>query len=230
MLARLDWMTLQPHRIVDIGCGIAETTAQLQTRYPQADVIAIDIAEPMLQHAKQHSLQKPLTYLCADTMSLPLKDQSVDLLFANFLLPWCEDILSVLQEWHRVLRPEGLLMFSMLGPDTLQEWREVFSEQIIPRVIDMHDVGDLLMREGFADPVLEVDYYTTTYREVNRLLYELEASGMTTSLTNVTMPSNALLSVTYEIVYAHAFGSDTNKKEISSSNEIKIPLSQLRRK
>ncbi|TAK75366.1 MAG: methyltransferase domain-containing protein, partial [Gammaproteobacteria bacterium] len=174
MLTRLDWMTLQPKTIVDIGCGTGGLSLQLQERYPEAKVIAIDITESMLRQAKS-----PLTRLCADAVALPLKSQSVDLLFANFLLPWCHtDIKKVLQEWRRVLRVEGLLMLTALGPDTLREWRGVLNEADTPPLIDMHDIGDVLMEAGFSDPVLDVDYYTTTYREVNQLLYELKASGM----------------------------------------------------
>jgi malonyl-CoA O-methyltransferase len=120
MLARLEWVTLQPNIILDVGCGTGQGTQLLQQRYPEAQIIALDNAYPMLQFTKQQA--SSTVSVCADAAQLPLVSHSVDLIFANLLLPWCADIASVLSEWRRVLRPEGLLMFSSLGPDTLAAW------------------------------------------------------------------------------------------------------------
>ena len=122
MLARLDWMTLKPRVIVDLGGGTGEMSVRLQQRYQDAHVITLALSEDMLQHAKQHA--STLSCVCADAVSLPLPNHSVDLLFANLLVPWQVDIES-LCEWRRVLRPDGLLMFSAFGPDTLKEWQAI---------------------------------------------------------------------------------------------------------
>ena len=88
--------------------------------------------------------------MCADAEKLPLRNQTVDLIFANFLLPWHNDFTVLLREWKRVLRPDGLLMLTALGPDTLREWRGTFAEAHLPLLVDMHDIGDVLLQEGFC--------------------------------------------------------------------------------
>jgi malonyl-CoA O-methyltransferase len=93
-------------------------------------------------------------------------------------LPWVSDVESMLREWRRVLRPDGLLVFTSLGPDTLQAWRIYLGDYTIPNFIDMHEIGDMLTRARFSDPVMDVEYYTLTYSEPSTLLSELQASGM----------------------------------------------------
>src|SRR5580704_6628012 len=78
MLSRLEWVTLQPKRILDIGCGTGQSVQLLQQRYPTAEIIALDIAYPMLQFARQQALTP--TYVCADANLLPLPDASADLI------------------------------------------------------------------------------------------------------------------------------------------------------
>ncbi len=231
MLARLELMTVAPKVIVDVGCGTGELSAKLHSRYPQANMIHLDLSELMLAQVKTSKL------VCADAEKLPLRDQSVDLVFANLLLPWCHDFAAVLREWRRVLRPEGLLIFSALGLDTLQEWRGLLQEDEIPLLADMHDIGDMLLQEGFTDPVLDVDHYTTTYRDKKRLLHELRASGMWTPadeqradhVANEIKLSDDVFAVTYEIIHAHTFVPELNSG-ISPSDDgvVRVPLSHLR--
>jgi malonyl-CoA O-methyltransferase len=232
MLARLDWMTLKPRVIVDMGCGTGEMSALLQQRYPDAQVLALDMSQSMVQSLKQKA---PQSYgICADGETLPLRNQTVDLIFANFLLPWHDDFTLLLREWMRVLRPEGLLLFTALGPDTLREWRAIFDDAHIPLLVDMHDIGDVLLKEGFADPVLDVDYYTMTYRDKNRLMSELRASGMLSSdqsdLCGVAPSDDGTWAVTYEVIHAHAF-TRAASEEVSASADgiVRVPISHLRR-
>lgn len=235
MLLRLEWMTLKPKVILDAGCGTGAVTAQLQKRYPDAQLIAIDHSPDMLAYAKAHCPN--LTYHCTDAAVLPLPDQSVDLVFANFLVPWHADITSLLREWKRVLREDGLLIFTALGPDTLKEWRGVLSEDVSPLLVDMHDVGDGLLQAGFMDPVLDVDHYTMTYRDQEKLLYELHASGMIGArlscekITTVPKTDEGTWPVTYEVIYAHAF-VPVKRDEISASEDgvVRIPLAHLRQR
>lgn len=233
MLARLDWMTLQPKTIVDMGCGTGEMSAGLRKRYPDAHVLALDMSEEMIQYTKEQD--KEILSLCADALKLPFKNQSVDLIFANFLLPWHPDTKSLLREWRRVLHPDGLLMFTVLGLDTMREWREIMGpEQCVPQLMDMHDVGDLLLSEGFAEPVLDVDYYTTKYQEKKRLTEELCASGMI-DFSISPLPSYVEMPlleggfcVTYEIIYAHAFAPSTSHSMTDDEGVTKISLKSLR--
>lgn len=236
MLSRLDWMTLQPKVILDAGCGIGGICEHLQARYGDAQVLAIDNAQPMLSYAKEQNA-KP-TYICSDAAKLPLQDQTVDLVLANFLLPWHADIKALLHEWRRVLRPNGLLMFTALGPDTLREWHALLdSSDEIPHLIDMHDIGDLLLQEKFSDPVLDVNHYTMVYRDKEKLAKELCASGMLVTQSrlsqHLSMSTPALedtWQVTYEVVYAHAFMPIQQMDNTHSSDGVvSIPLSHLRR-
>lgn len=113
MLSRLEWMTIKPAVILDAGCGLGELSNKLQLRFPDAQVLALDASLPMLQAVAQASV----TRICAEAETLPLRDQSIDLICANLLLPWCDDVSLMLREWRRVLRPNGLVMLTALGPD-----------------------------------------------------------------------------------------------------------------
>lgn len=224
MLSRLDWMTLAPDRIVDVGCGTGAVSQQLQIKYPHATIISIDNVMDMLNYARQQTASR---YVCADGSKLPFNKQSVDLIIANFLLPWTTDVAIFFQEWRRILKPDGMLMFTMLGLDTLKEWRSIFNRAEMPHLVDMHDVGDLLIQQGFADPVLDVCHYTTTYKSTKHLLHELKASGMWFPQNTYIHDDNInALEVSYEIIHAHAFlpaFSPTN-----SNGETNIPLNHLR--
>lgn len=225
MLSRLDLMTIKPKVVVDVGCGTGELTALLQKRYPEAMVIGLDLQLEMLGDSGKS---------VADAACLPLRNQSVDILFANFLLPWHADMLVLLREWKRVLRPDGVLMFSAFGPDTLKEWRGDLQSEHIPEFIDMHDIGDVLLHEGFADPVLDVNYYTTSYREKSRFIHELCASGMwfpgDAIHENFAALENNTWDATYEVVFAHAFAAPERQEHSASSDGVvRVPISALKK-
>lgn len=228
MLERLAWMTRQPQVILDVGCGVGETASILQERYPEATVIAIDMASSMLESAPP-ALQR----VCASAQCLPLPDQTVDILFANFILPWQSDLPGTLREWKRVLRPDGILIFTVLGPDSFKEWTEALSAAQIPWQIDMHEVGDLLIEAGFADPVLDIDYCITSYRDPAQFVAELVASGICHSSIDVSMlpvAQDGCWETTYEIVYAHAFAPAPQDTYTAKDGVARIPLSHLRTK
>lgn len=229
MLARLDWMTLAPKTILDVGCGPGLLSAELKNRYPQAHIISIDNHYDMLSYAKNKSPFR----VQAEAGRLPIKDHSIDLVIANLLLPWCEDVLAILKAWRQVLRNEGLVMFSVLGWDTLQEFQNTEVE-IIPHLVDMHNVGDALIQQGFLEPVLDVDYYTTTYKDSAKLAQELMLTGMTQAISkeffnHLPKADDGAWPVTYEIIHAHAFTPNSfEAKAYSEEGVTRIPLSQLR--
>lgn len=228
MLSRLQWMVLQPKVILDVGCGAGEGSVTLQQCYPDARVFALDLSAEMLAHAKVTN--DNLNCVHASAYRLPFANQSVDLLFANFLMPWCGDMNQLLREWHRVLRPEGLLLFTAFGPDTLKEWRHVFAKEDTPIVIDMHDLGDALVQAGFAEPVVDVDSYTLSYRDQTRCLDELIKSGMWMPKGAIEIEAQAVLEVTYEVVYAHAFAPTVGDHVAADAEGVaRIPLASLRR-
>jgi malonyl-CoA O-methyltransferase len=222
MLMRLEFVTLQPQVVVDLGCGTGNFSTALSERYPEAHVIALDIDYPMLQFAEPQVVKS--SRICADALALPLADQSVDLLFANLLLPWCDDLEKLFREWRRVLRTDGLLVFTSLGPDTLREWREELGNFMLPNFIDMHEVGDM-------------EYYSLTYRSTEDFLRELHESGMLVSADisldglEVDFSKGDLLSANFEIVYGHAWGPDVMVDQVADAmGVVSIPLSRLRRR
>lgn len=187
LLQRLELTRLHPGVVLDAGAGTAHASRSLKARYPNARVIALDSARGMLLEARrQQRWWRRFERVCADAAQLPLLDASVDLIFSNLLLPWNHPD-AVLGEFRRVLRPGGLLTLSSCGPDTLRElrsaWSAVDGEAHVHPFIDMHDLGDALVRAGFNAPVLDVERYTLNYADVGALLKDLRANGARNSLT-----------------------------------------------
>jgi malonyl-CoA O-methyltransferase len=181
LVERAALLTHEPARIVDVGAGTGRLTAQLRKRL-RCETIAIDLSLGMLQSAKRHAgWWKPFARVQGDAAALPLADQSVDLVFSNLCLQWCDDLPAALLSMRRVLRPGGWLLFSTFGPDTLKELRAAFSAvddaPHVHRFLDMHDVGDAVLAQGFADPMLDVEHYTLTYASVTALMRDLKAIG-----------------------------------------------------
>ncbi len=243
LLERLDFYTQTPQRVVDVGAGTGRGTALLKRRYPKADVIALDMALPMLRAAKQHSnWLKPFMRLCAEAAHLPLADHSVDVLHSNLCFQWIDDLPALFGECVRVLKPGGLLVFSSFGPDTLKElraaWAEADQSPHVGRFLDMHDVGDAMLSAGLRDPVLDVFRYTLTYSEPRKLLEELQGLGATNAdrsrehgLTGKsryrrmlaayeTMRMDGRIPATWEVVGAHAWGPPTGQPRRIAGGEI----------
>lgn len=183
LLERLDLMANVPARVLDVGCGTGRPTRELQKRYPKAHVIGVDLAPAMLKQAakRQPWLGKRAEFICAEASELPLADASFDLIYASLILQWCEDLDATLLEWRRLLKPHGLLLFSTLGPDTLKELRASWSAadgyNHVNRFLDMHDVGDAIIRAGFVEPVMDVEHITLTYADAAGLMRDLKTIG-----------------------------------------------------
>lgn len=188
MAERLDYIRLSPKRVLDLGCGHGADQAMLAQRYPQALHLALDQAQPALLLAKpRRSLLKRMLgreegprLLCADAEQLPLARGSIDFVWSNLLLNWLSDPAHALKEAHRVLAVDGLLMFSTLGPDTLRELRDALPGPLgarVHRFIDMHDIGDCLVKAGFSDPVMDMQTITLTYPDSRSLFAELRATA-----------------------------------------------------
>lgn len=234
MLERLDLVKLQPARVLDAGCGTGWGTRQLSLRYPAAQVVALDIAYGMLQAARGDTgWWKKLfggakqNYLCADIEALPLAANSVELVWSNLAVQWVNDLPGALAELHRTLKVDGLLMFSTFGPDTLKELRAAFAHvdghNHVSRFIDMHDIGDMLVGAGFAEPVMDMEMLTLTYEDMRAVMQDLKSIGAhnaTAGRSNGLMGKAAWqqvmanyerfrrdgkLPATFEIVYGHAW-------------------------
>lgn len=222
---RLQWMAIRPKKIVEIGVGLAECSTNLARQYPEADIIVINSAVDFLEYAKQRaSIQAEWHHHSLEKLFLP--PQSVDLIVANLTLPWLTNWKSILQEWRRALKPNGLLMLSVLGASTLQELSVPIEE--LPICIDMHNLGDLLVQSGFADPVLDAEYIELSYQDPQKCLYELKSLSMLAkdSFPSLVANHNNKFGVTFEMVYAHTWAKD-NECRSDESGTVRIPLSRI---
>ena len=197
LLARLDFMTLRPERVLDVGSGTGYGLAHLHPRYAAAELYALDIAPAMLTVARarlpqptwsQRALSQLLPRnrpqhhaLCGDMDRLPLADNSMNLVWSSLALQWAHDLEATLKGLHRVLAPGGLLIFATFGPDTLKELRTAFAAiddaPHVNQFIDLHDIGDMLINAGFASPVMEMEMLTLTYLDLKTLMRDLKGMG-----------------------------------------------------
>lgn len=182
LLERLELTTIRPTRMLDLGCGTGGNLRALQRRYPQARLFACDLALNMLLAARRRlGFWRRVPLACADALHLPFAAGAFDLIYCNLVLQWCDDLDRALVELRRTLAPHALLLFSSFGPDTLKElraaWRAVDGFNHVNRFIDMHDVGDALIRAGFVEPVMDVERLTLTYTNVQALARDLKAVG-----------------------------------------------------
>jgi malonyl-CoA O-methyltransferase len=250
LIERLGFMHLNPAVAVDLGSARAHGARLLRRRYPAALLVAIDSSRAMLTRAEA-PVSERITRLCADAEQLPLASRSIDLLFANLVLPWCRPE-RLFAEVGRVLSRDGLFVFSTLGPDTLAElrraWARIDSDIHVHGFIDRHDLGDMLVRAGFAEPVMDVDRITVTYPDLGALAADLRAVGARNaapgrrrSLTGrgrwrrveALLGSRAAagrLSVTVELIFGQAWGLDAIARRIDAGGEVAIPVDRIDRR
>ena len=228
MLERLDYVRLAPQRILDAGAGPAPQAAALAARFRGARLIALDFSLPMLARvrgatgwlARLRGARPPLA-VCASFDRLPLATGCVQLLWSNMALHWAADARAALAEFQRVLAPEGLLMFSTLGPDTLKELRAAAGDARVHRFADMHDLGDWLVAAGFSAPVMDMETLKLSFRDVPALLADLRASGQTCARADRARGlagkglrvalGRAGTAATFEVVYGHAWKGSPRK-------------------
>ena len=220
MLERLEYVKLAPRRILDAGSGAARDAASLTRRYPGAAVLAVDSACATLPRPgwKQRVFGTKTNAVCADIERLPFAEGSFDLAWCNMALHWLNDPLAALRELERVLVPEGLVMLSTLGPDTLKELRAAAGATRVHAFADMHDVGDMLVAAGFSAPVMDMEMLRVAYASGERLLDDLRSSGQTNARRDRARGlagrawraglGRALgrpMQITYELIYGHAW-------------------------
>ncbi|MEA3192008.1 MAG: malonyl-CoA O-methyltransferase [Betaproteobacteria bacterium] len=217
MLERLDLVKLSPRRILDAGSGPPQRL--FAKRYPKAHAVAIDFSLQMLRSRKKGLFERNrAAALCADLGALPLADGSIDFAWSNMALHWLAEPLVALRELRRVLAPEGLLMFSTLGPDTLKELRAAAGAARVHAFIDMHDLGDMLVECGFSAPVMDMEILQIAYSDADALLADLRRSGQTSArldrprglagrrfVAGLRSALGAAPRATFEVVYGHAW-------------------------
>lgn len=230
MMDRLSLIKLSPSTILDAGCGTGHGSFALQKKFRRSKVFSLDFALGMLQktYQQQSALKKIFgvkNLICADIEDIPVADNSMDLVWSNLALQWCNDLDKSFTEAMRVLKPNSLFIFSTFGPDTLKELRAASNNgnTHVSRFIDMHDIGDALTRAGFNAPVLDVERYTLTYDDVKGVMTDLKAIGAHNATQGrgrglagkgflrdlasryEEFRTDGKLPATFEVVYAHAW-------------------------
>lgn len=239
LIERLELLrAFQPRRIVDLGAGTGAATAALARRYRRAQVIALDWSEAMLARARARGpwWRRPRC-ICGELERLPLADGCADLLYSNLALQWCADPEAVFTEFRRVLAPGGTVLFTTFGPDTLRElreaWRQTDGREHVNPFLDLHDLGDALLRARLAEPVMDAERLTLTYGRVDDLLRDLKGlgsravdearprglttRGRLTAMAQAYEPlrCDGVLPASFEVVYGHAWAPPTGDGSVS---------------
>ena len=229
LLERLSLVNIQPKVIVDAGSGPGGAARQLTKMYKDAQILQLDLSHEMLRRS---SLLEPRffsrqQFVCSDVEKLPLRESSVELFFSSLMLQWCNDLDETFSQIKGALSKRGLFLFATLGPDTLKElrssWAEVDDDVHVNTFIDVHDVGDALVRAGFVEPVMDTEHITMTYEDCFLLMRDLKSLGANNSnversrgLTGQNKIKKMVsayekfrteerLPLSYEIVYGHAW-------------------------
>lgn len=236
---KLDVVKIKPQMILDAGAGTGTALPGLFDRYKKAQLVALDLSENMLQQSRRQGrfLRSP-HLVCADIEQLPFADNTFELIFSSLSMQWCNDLNAVLLEVKRVLKPGGLFVFSTFGPDTLKElrhsWATVDEKHHVNQFIDMHDIGDALLNDGFAEPVMEAEILTVTYSSVEEIMHDLKAIGANVTaeqplkeqaakglsarsvlqsvrLSYEQFRQHGVLPASYEVIYGHAWKASAEK-------------------
>jgi malonyl-CoA O-methyltransferase len=244
MHERLALVKITPQRVLDAGCGAGADLALLQNHFGAAHVLGLDGAPDMARAAAAQAPASTLAALnqlltkwlpgkagldlvCGNFGELPFAPNSIDLVWSNLALHWHPQPDRVFAEWRRVLRVDGLLMFSCFGPDTFKQVRAAFEDvdaasHALP-FVDMHDFGDMLVDSGFSTPVMDMETITLTYPTAAALLADVRGWGgnplatrrrgllgkgawqrVHDKLEQGRRPDGKL-GLTIEVIYGHAF-------------------------
>jgi len=242
LLEKLDVVKITPEFILDAGAGTGAALPDLFERYKKAQLVALDISENMLAKSAEHGgLLRSPHLVCADIESLPFADNTFDLIFSSLSMQWCNNLNAAFLEARRVLKPGGLFVFATFGPDTLKElrssWASIDDANHVNQFIDMHDIGDALLHDQFAEPVMEAEIITVTYDSVDEIMHDLKAIGASVTVQQSReglggksmlqrlrknyeqFRKNNLLPVSYEVIYGHAWKPVTNQKKSSDNTQ-----------
>ena len=226
MIERTEFRRHDPVRILDLGCATGSGTAALKKRFRKAQVIGLDASEAMLPYTRHRSsLLKPIRPVCADLSALPFSERSADLVFSNLASYWCPEPMAMFSEIRRVMQPDGMFLFSTLGPASLLElrdaWAVVDQRVEVPVFADLLEIGDALMAAGFSAPVMDLEKLTLSYPTLDAMLDELEATGTSMLIRGwdlhasrreelekafAPLKVDGKFPLSFELVYGTAFG------------------------
>lgn len=239
MLEQLQWVRLEPRRILDAGAGHGGARRDLRARFPEARVVALDAAFGMLRQGRGERI-------CGDMQQMPVADGCVQLVFSNLALHWCPAMGAALAEFRRALASPGLLFFSLFGPDTLRELRRARAAAGLSdepeTLLDMHHLGDALARAGFADPVMSAERFPVHYPDYATLERDLRRCGASRAMMppgtglarrsrralveqafNAGRAAGGMVPVSVEVVYGQAWAAPPDGRR----EPVEVPLAKI---
>lgn len=226
IISRLAAIRMKPSRIALVGVDGNISYDLLHKHYPKSLFTEYDARVEYLQVAHQirrralgcWRIVRGVQLRQVKEFTLP-KSENIDWIWSNLGLLAQHDWVSTIDNWHAAMKPEGMLFFSHLGPDTLKELMSIWQNAGIDIqqsvLADMHDLGDMLFHHGFYDPVMDMERLSIVYTDANKLMADLEACGLWSSLhfsdrqravevliEQCSQPAG--LTVTWEFIYGHA--------------------------
>ena len=226
LLERTVFNLSSPLQILDLGCGTGTGSVQLKRTFRKAQVVGMDTSLAMLsQVRRKSSMLRPLKAVYGDIGALPFAARSADMVFSNLASYWCPEPMAMFAEFRRVMRPDGMLLFSTFGPATMNElgeaWAGVDEEVELPVFPDLLEIGNALVAAGFREPVMDREMITLNYPQLDALFDELEATGtsllvhgwerwktarMELKQAYAPMLRDGKYPLSFEVVYGTAFG------------------------
>ncbi len=233
MAQRLEIIRVRPKRVVDWWGGVGAGAAELRRICPQAATVVVEPDAAWLARSRAAAQQpwwraaasrRPAAQVLGEDAALP---PDAGLVWANMVLHAVVDPPALFERWESLLAADGFVMFSCLGPGSLRELRALYARRgwgsATPGFIDMHDLGDMLVRAGFADPVMDQEVLTLTWPDAGALLAELRGLGgnaapdrlkglrtprwrreLEAELAALAGPDGRI-ALSFEVAYGHAF-------------------------
>lgn len=239
LLERVAFGRGEPGVVLDLGCGTGTAAAELKKTLRKSRVIGLDVSGGMLSEAGGKSrLTRPVRWVRGDMNSLPLAQYSVDLVISNLAMPWLEGFGKLFDEVRRVLKPDGMFLFSTIGPASFSQIYEAMSQTADdferPGFPDLLEVGDALTAAGFMEPVMDVDFLTLHYPGIAALAEELEATGASLLFPHWSRLKQRMRQaeeawstleedrypLAYEVIYGAAFGPPEGQPRRTKDGEI----------
>lgn len=253
MAERLALIRMQPQTVLNWWGYLGGSSDVLRQSYPKARQVWIETNQALLERSAALARgswwqallrQRPIVDV---SLEQDLTPGAAQMLWANMMLHACVDIPAQIKSWHAALAVDGFVMFSSLGPDSLRELRPIYRDlgwgPPTQAWVDMHDLGDMMVEAGFADPVMDQDRIKLTWADAQTLLTDLRALGgnlapdrfaglrgrhwyqaLLEALDALRDPDGRL-SLTLEVVYGHAFKP---QPRVSVSTETSFSLEQMR--
>lgn len=251
MAERLSVIRERPRVVLDWWAHLGGGRQALAAAYPQARLVAVEAQAPARESPAGIRAWAPLRWLAAAPQAVwqgAVEPGSAQLVWANMMLHGVLQPQAMMAQWHRALAVDGFLMFSTLGPGTLQSLRQLYADGGWPLpnapFVDMHDLGDMLVHAGFADPVMDQETLTLTWPTAAALLAELRTlggnvaesrhSGVRTPrwrkrlealLEQRLRRADGRLALEFEVVYGHAFRPAPRPRV---SGQTAVPLDDMR--